>query len=78
MFPYRVKYADSETDIQINDLLYNLHPTCQNTFDFLENLKKQKTLFCILYKLHNLYSVIFVNFVMLGFLYFIFIYILHV
>ena len=36
MFPYRVKYNESESDIQKkNDLLYKVDPKCQNTFDEL-------------------------------------------
>ena len=37
MFPYRVKYTESEYDIQNNDLLYKIDQTCQDTFDILEN-----------------------------------------
>ena len=36
MFPYRVKYTESEYDIQNNNLLYKLDPKCQNAFDCLE------------------------------------------
>ena len=48
MFPYRVKYNESESDIQNINLLYKIEQKCQNTFDVLEivqkleNLKKQK------------------------------------
>ena len=31
MFPYRVKYTESEYDIQNNDLLYKIHQKHQNT-----------------------------------------------
>ena len=34
MFLYRVKYTESEYNIQDNDLLYKLDNKCQNTFDF--------------------------------------------
>ena len=40
MFLYRVKYTESEYDIQNNDLLYKIHQTCQNTFELLENVQK--------------------------------------
>ena len=39
MFPYRVKYTESEYDIQNNDLLYKIDQTCQNTFEHLENIE---------------------------------------
>ena len=35
MFPYRVKYTESESDIQNNDWLYKIDQQCQTTFDFL-------------------------------------------
>ena len=60
MFPYSVKYIESEYDIQNNDLLYKIDQTYQNTFEMLENSKKFKNielLFCILYKLHNPYFI---------------------
>ena len=37
MLPYRVKYTESEHDIQKNDLLYTLHQQCQNTFEKTHN-----------------------------------------
>ena len=33
MFPYTVKYTESEYDIQNNDLLYKAHPKHQNIFE---------------------------------------------
>ena len=36
MFPYRVKYTESESDIQNNNSLYKIHQQYQNTFDILE------------------------------------------
>ena len=45
MFLYRVKYTDSEYDIQNNDLLYRIDQTCQNTFElleFFENVQKHQ------------------------------------
>ena len=64
MFPYRVKYTESEYDLQDNNLLYKIHQQCQNTFELLEFFRKRKKRKykkrkCYLYKLHNLY---FVNF----------------
>ena len=76
MFPYRVKYNESESDIQNNNLLYTIDKQCQNTFDMLENAVKAKIpkdntlLFEYLYKLYNSYFVKFVECVILGFLYF--------
>ena len=43
MFPYRVKYADSESDIQNNNLLSKVDPQLLNTFDLLENVGKMKS-----------------------------------
>ena len=37
MFPYRVKYTESEYDIQNNDLLYKIHQKHQNTFELLKS-----------------------------------------
>ena len=42
MFPYRVKHTESESDIQHNDLLYKIDQQCQNTFEFLENVRKSE------------------------------------
>ena len=89
MFPHRVKYTESESDIQNSYLFYKKHQKCQNTFEFLENCRKSKNqknekVLCIMYKFHNSYFVNFVNFeknVIFGFwdLYiYIYIYILHV
>ena len=39
MSPYRVKYTESECDIQNIDLLYKTHQKHQNTFEMLEMLK---------------------------------------
>ena len=36
MFPYRVKYTESDYDIQNNDLELKIDQQCQNTFDFLK------------------------------------------
>ena len=83
MFPYRVKYTESEYDIQNNDLLYKIDQHHQNTFDCFESFGKIKFenfkyLFCIMYKLHNLYFVMFVNFEKNWILGFLSLYILHV
>ena len=40
MFLYRVKYTESEYDIQNNDLLYKIDQQCQNTFEILDNFEK--------------------------------------
>ena len=40
MFPYTVKYTESESDIQDINLLYNTHQQHQNTFS--ENTKNEK------------------------------------
>ena len=40
MFPYTVKYTESEHDIQHNDLLYKTHQPCQNTFEVLGQIAK--------------------------------------
>ena len=49
MFPDRVKYTESESDIQNNDLLYKIDQQCQNAFDILEKFGKtrenQKSIF---------------------------------
>ena len=63
MFPYRVNYTESESDIQNYNLLYKIDPKCQNTFEQfekmkMENTKTNKSLFCNIYKLHNSYFVI--------------------
>ena len=43
MFPYRVKYNESEYDIQNNDLLYKIEQKCQNTFEMLQTWKFSKS-----------------------------------
>ena len=60
MFPYRIKYTESEYDIQKNDLLYKIDHKGQNTFESLEQFENSKTntLFYNLYKSHNSYFVI--------------------
>ena len=73
MFPYTEKNTESESDIQNNNLFYKIDPKCQNTFICLEtfgncpkmfeNVQKLRFIFCIMYKFHNSYFVIFVNFV---------------
>ena len=55
MFPYTKKYAESESDIQNNSLLYKIHPKCQNTFDLCDlfgkfgNKCKIKNQVCLLF-----------------------------
>ena len=64
MFPYTVKYTESESDIQNINVLYKIHQQYQNTFDtFVQKgkiLQKNKLVLGILYKLHNSYFVVFV------------------
>ena len=40
MFPYRVQYTDSESDIQNNDILYTIDQQHQNTFERLGHFVK--------------------------------------
>ena len=56
MFPYTVKYTESESDIQNNDLSYNILQQYQHTFEALEHLvKSEKTnAVCISYIIHIL------------------------
>ena len=70
MFPYRVKSAESEYDIQNSNFLYKINQKHQNTFDVFEfvwkrskrRIKHIKLLLCILYNFHNSYFVMFVSF----------------
>ena len=39
MVPYRVKYNESEYDIQNNDLWYKIDQQCQNTFEMLKSFE---------------------------------------
>ena len=59
MFPYTVKYTDSESEIQNNNLLYTNTPKLQNTFEMLESFVKYSKniifLFCSMYNMHNSY-----------------------
>ena len=83
MFPYRVKYTESESDIQNYNLFYK---NTKNTkilssfWKFFEN-RKIEYIFCIMYKLYNSYFGMFgnvVHFVIWGFGIFIFMYITRV
>ena len=71
MFPYTVKYTESESDIQNNNLLYKIHQNAKILSKCwkmnFENITKNQILFYYMYKFHNSYFVIFVNFVILGF-----------
>ena len=85
MFPYRVKYNESEYDIQNNDILYKIDQQYQNTFElcfllekFREKLKRIKLLFCYMYNLYNSIFVFFVNIVFCFLYYYIYIYITRV
>ena len=71
MFPYTVKYTESEYNIQNNKLLYKIDQQCKNTFENLKMLgklekqiekTKKNVLFYFIYNLHNSY---FANFVLL-------------
>ena len=82
MFPYRVKFTESEYDIQNNDSLYKIDPKYQNAFEDLEKFgifwkieRKNNILFCYIYRLHNSYFVILGNVVILGFSNFCYLYI---
>ena len=61
MFPYRVKYTESEYDIPNNNLLNKVDQQFQSIFEhFVKFENKQiKMLFVILYKFNSSY---FVNF----------------
>ena len=85
MLPYRVQYNEFEYDIKNYNLLHKIAKNakilsiCWIIGEFfqtknrkLKNVQKLHFLFCIMYKFHNSYFVIFVicvNFVMLGFSY---------
>ena len=45
MFPYTEKCNESESDIQNNNLLYKIHPKCQNMFPnkIFEHFEKTKS-----------------------------------
>ena len=67
MFPYKVIYNESESDIQNNNLLYKIDQTCQNTFESLkiQNVNNSKCLFYYLYSFHNSNFEFFVNLIIL-------------
>ena len=73
MFPFRIKYTESESDIRNYNLFLQKHKKCQITFEFLEKNRKWETYFNfgIMYKLYNSYFVFVGIVVMLGCLYFI-------
>ena len=51
-FLYRVKYTESESDIQNDDLLYKIPPKCQNAIELYENFgnnRKTKTFIILLF-----------------------------
>ena len=66
MFPYTVKYNESESDIQNNDYYTKYTKTaktlsiCWNSSKLINN--NNKVLFCCIYKFHNSYVVFFVMF----------------
>ena len=43
MFPYTVKYGESESDIQNTNVLYKIQNQCQNTFEFVGGKKVNET-----------------------------------
>ena len=79
MFPYRVKYTVSESNIKIYNFFYNntnntkILSICGKMFEQSENSNKNNSfffLFCSIYRLYNSHFVFFgkfVNFVILGF-----------
>ena len=56
---YRVKYPESESDIQIYSFFYTNTQKCQNTFEVLdlfstiEHFQKINFLFCKMYNWYN-------------------------
>ena len=78
MIPYRVKYTESEYDIQNTNILYEIDQKHQNTFEFLENQTISNFYFvlCINCIIHILYFWNFCKFGIFGI--FIFIYITRV
>ena len=80
MFPYRVKYTESESDIKNSNFLYKNTKHVKILSILGGKTKILKNNNCNMYKLHNSYFVICVNFVIVvivGFLAF-YLYILHV
>ena len=55
MFTYTEKYTEFEYDIQNNNVLYNIHQNCQNTFEsldlfeFVQNILKISIFYFIIY-----------------------------
>jgi hypothetical protein len=45
MFPYRVKYTESESDIQNKGLLYKIDQQYQNTFLKIKKSRNRKSIF---------------------------------
>ena len=43
MFPYTIKYTESESDIKNKDLLYKIQQQCQTAFEMLEHFGKHRT-----------------------------------
>ena len=49
MFPYRVKYSESECDIQNNDLLYKINQTMPKYIRCFEKVENKKANCILLY-----------------------------
>ena len=49
MFPYRIKYTESEPDIQNNNLLYKIQKNAKILSNFCNISKYFKFLFCYIY-----------------------------
>ena len=55
MFPYTVRYNESESDIQNNNLLYKIEQQCQSIFEIWENWTIEKS------KMSKFYFTIYIN-----------------
>ena len=58
MFLYRVKYTESEYDIQNNDLLYKTHQQYQNTFEIWGTFGKFEKIYSNCYVVICIISII--------------------
>ena len=69
MLLYIVKYTESEYDIPKNNLLYKIHPTCQNTFK-KPDVRTNRFVFCKKKKQNEMCNPIYVIFVYFVIFYF--------